>query len=60
MARGDFQAAIVQFNIALKENPNQADLISERAGCYLFLTKWDKAKADIAQALKLNPNLASA
>lgn len=60
MSKGDFQAAINQFNLALKEKPNQAALISDRAGCYMFLTKWDNAKADLALAQKLSPNLASA
>ncbi len=60
MSKGDFQGAINQFNCALKEKPNQPQLLSDRAGCYLFLAKKQQAKKDIDLAIKLNPKLDTA
>lgn len=60
LRKGDFKNALNHFNIALKKNQNQPELLSSRAACYLFLAKYDKAKVDLDLALKLDPKLASA
>lgn len=60
LRKGDFKSALNHFNIALKKNLHQPELLSSRAACYLFLGNYNKAKVDLDLALKLNPKLASA
>ncbi len=60
MKKGDYQSALNQLNIALKAKPNQAELLSDRAGCWIMLYKFDKVKADLDLALKLNAKLDTA
>jgi len=60
LRKGDFKAALNQFNIALKRTPNKPELLSSRAFCNICLSKHDKAKVDLDTALRLDPKLAIA
>lgn len=54
-ALGEYSQAIVLFNSAVQENPNNANLYERRGKCYLNLNELDKAIADLNRVIKLAP-----
>jgi tetratricopeptide (TPR) repeat protein len=50
----NYDAALVEFDIALKLNPDSASTYVKRGMCYAGLTKYDMAIADFQTAIKKN------
>lgn len=56
----ELNAALADFQQAIKINPNSADAYNGRASCYGDLGKKDLALADYNKAIELDPELATA
>ena len=56
MEKGDYDAAIGDYNAALRLNPNDATAYHSRGTAYLATRHYDAALRDYNAALRLNPN----
>ena len=54
--RGDYAAALADFNQALSLNPNDADSLINRGATYRRMGDYDRALADYQEALRINPS----
>ncbi len=54
--RGDWQAAIVEFNEAIKRQKNYALAMAHRGRCFFEQKDSDTAKADFDEAIKIDPD----
>jgi tetratricopeptide (TPR) repeat protein len=52
---GDYEKAVLDFNILADLAPNNAKVLVGRAGMYMFLGKTDQAIDDCNQAIRLDP-----
>ena len=57
---GQFDQAIGTFNQALKQKPNDPNLLYLRGRAYTAKGQYDRALADLNQAIKLNPSYGQA
>jgi tetratricopeptide (TPR) repeat protein len=55
MNLNQYEAAITDFNLAIKLNPDSASFYYKRGMCYYGLSKFDKAVADFSKAIELQP-----
>ena len=53
--QSDFQTAITYFTDALEQNPQDTDLLNNRAICYRELEKYDIALQDVSSAIIISP-----
>jgi len=60
LQQGDLEAAINNFNEAIRLNPNYAQAYGNRGIAYSRLQQYDKALADYNQFIRFNPNSAVA
>lgn len=60
VAKKQYLDAIVDFNNAIKLDPNNEEAYSSRAVCYMAYGKWEKAIPDCDKAIALNPKQAIA
>jgi len=58
--KGDFSNAVKHYGEAIKRNPKDAKIFSNRAACYTKLMSFDLALADCEQAIKLEPTFVKA
>ena len=57
---GKFVEAKAAYDEAIKRNPEDHTLYSNRALCFMKLMEWPSAKADCDKALKISPNFVRA
>jgi tetratricopeptide (TPR) repeat protein len=60
LQQGDLEAAINNFNEAIRLNPNYAQAYGNRGIAYSRLQQYEKALADYNQYIRFNPNSAEA
>jgi len=60
MENGDFWTALQQFNIVVAQRPDFAEGWNKRAALYFYVGDFEKARADIAMTLTLEPRHMSA
>jgi len=58
--KGDFGGAVKRYSEAIKRNPNDAKIYSNRAACYTKLMSFDLALADCEKAITLEPTFIKA
>jgi len=58
--KGDFGGAVGKYSEAIKRNPNDAKIYSNRAACYTKLMSFDLALADCEKAITLEPTFIKA
>jgi len=58
--QGQFAEAIGKYTEALKRNPSDHKIYSNRATCFCKLMRWDAALADCDAAIKLDPTFIKA
>jgi tetratricopeptide (TPR) repeat protein len=56
----DYNEALRQFSIAIKENPNNVKAYNNRGVAHYDLRDYDKAIEDLNKAIKIDPNFAMA
>ncbi|MFN6964177.1 MAG: TonB family protein [Pyrinomonadaceae bacterium] len=60
VARGDYDAAVVEYGRAIELRPTLADAYFSRGLIYLNKTWWEQAIADFSKVVELNPKDAAA
>merc|ERR1719300_2170718 len=58
--KGDFGGAVKRYSEAIKRNPSDAKIYSNRAACYTKLMSFDLALADCEKAITLEPTFIKA
>merc|ERR1719351_538590 len=58
--KGDFGGAVKRYSEAIKRNPSDAKIYSNRAACYTKLMSFDLALADCEKAISLEPTFIKA
>merc|ERR1719300_1126514 len=58
--KGDFGGAVKRYSEAIKRNPSDAKIYSNRAACYTRLMSFDLALADCEKAISLEPTFVKA
>jgi tetratricopeptide (TPR) repeat protein len=56
----DYSGALEQFQAGLKEDPNNAALLTAAAGAERALGRWDQARAHLEQAQRIDPRSVAA
>lgn len=52
----DYEQAIIKYRTAMRFNPNNHLLYSNRASCYFIRLQFDAAQEDISQCLQIDPS----
>jgi len=58
--KGDFSTAVKHYSEAIKRNPSDAKIYSNRAACYTKLMSFDLALADCETSIKMDPTFVKA
>ncbi|MGB6553646.1 MAG: CPBP family glutamic-type intramembrane protease, partial [Candidatus Binataceae bacterium] len=52
---GDYDQSIAEFSIALRQSPNDTNVLQARSNAYFYKHEYDQAIDDLSKVIKLNP-----